>query len=542
MVKASDYILDFFSNKGVEQVFCLTGGAAAHLIESTRKSRMKTLFNYTEQACAMAADGYYRISKKPAIVLVTNGPGSTNALTGVVGAWQDGIPMIIISGQVPSSQTMGSEKRELRQLGVQETDIIKMVQNCTKYAKQIADTKTLSCELEKAWKACITGRMGPVWLDVPIDIQASHVNNDIHAAISNAERPVIIAGHGIRLANAEEQFIQFVNKLRFPVVCTWNATDLFAWSDPLYIGNPGLFGERAANIAVQEADLILVLGSRLSIPCIGYDNSKFATKAVRIMVDIDENEIFKKTMNVDCYYNGDIRDFMKLSFDTKDISSWVKTLSELKENLCVLKEPHTRVEGFVNSYDLIEELGKKLGPGDVIVTDMGTSFTCTMQALRNTGSNRLFTSSGLCSMGFGLPGAIGAWTSDPSRRVVCISGDGGFQMNIQELQTVVQNNIPLKMIVLNNGGYLAISLMQDNIFKNRFGSDVSSPDFKKIATAYGIPVVTNLNDLLCSTGPALYEVNMVRDQLLIPRVQSRRDEETGQIISGTLENMFPYKN
>lgn len=539
MVKVSDYIINFFIEKGVEQVFCVSGGAAAHLLESTRTSGIRTLFNYNEQACAMAADGYARVSKKPAIVLVTNGPGSTNTITGVVGAWQDGIPMIILSGQVPRNQTMASEPHVLRQLGVQETDIISMVKNYTKYSKQLVNIHTIPIELEKAWNAANTSRMGPVWIDIPIDIQAEQIHNDISKAISNARRPIIIAGNGIHLANAETEFIEFVNKLQFPVVCNWNATDLFAWNDPLYVGNPGLFGERVANLAIQNADLLLIIGTRLSIPCIGYDYKKFAPQAIHIMVDIDENEILKKTMKVDAYYFGNLVDFMKLNFTTQDVCEWNKQLNKLKHELSVFNEPHTRVDGFVNSYDLIQELGTKLQKGDIIVTDMGTSFTCTMQALRNTGENRLFTSSGLCSMGFGLPGAIGAWTSDTSRRVICIAGDGGIQMNIQEFQTIIQNNIPLKIIVLNNGGYLAISLMQDNIFKNRFGSDVGSPDFTKLAVAYGISIATSIDELMKTEGPVLYEVKMVPDQLLIPRVMSHRDPETGQIISGTLESMFP---
>lgn len=539
-MKVSDHVVDFFTTKGVEQVFCIAGGAAAHLLESVRKSNLNTIFNYNEQACAMAADGYARISKKPAIVLVTNGPGSTNTITGVLGAWQDGIPMIIISGQVPRHQTMAAEPQCLRQMGVQESDIITMVAKCTKYAKQIMDARTLPIELEKAWRAATTGRMGPVWLDIPIDVQAEQINNDIEALISNASRPVIIVGNGIHLANAEEQFINFTKKLKFPVVCNWNATDLFDWNDPLYIGNPGLFGERAANLAIQNADLILIIGTRMSIPCIGYDSTKFAPSAIHIMVDIDENEILKRTMNVDAYYYGDLRDFMKLDFGVSDVSDWVNVLNELKNELAVFDEPHTRVDGRVNSYDLIQNIGSKLEPGDIVVTDMGTSFTCTMQALRNTGANRLFTSSGLCSMGFGLPGAIGAWASDPSRRVICIAGDGGIQMNIQEFQTIIQHAIPLKIIVLNNGGYLAISLMQDNLFKNRFGSNVGSPNFSDLARAYGIKVANSLDELLATPGPVLYEVSMVRDQLLIPRVASHRDPVTNQIRSGNLETMFPF--
>lgn len=552
-MKVSDYVVQFFECQGVEQVFCVSGGAAAHLLESMRTSSMKTIFNYHEQACAMAADGYARISKKPAIVLVTNGPGSTNTITGVLGAWQDGIPMIVLSGQVPRNQTLSSEPRSLRQLGVQECDIVTMVKHCTNYAVQV--TSNVPEILEHAWKMSTTGRMGPVWLDIPIDVQAENIdvvprridrqdctscslNHEIVDAFAESKKPLIIAGNGIHTSNSEKEFIDFVKRVGAPVICTWNTTDMFHWEHPLYVGNFGIFGERCANLAVQNADCILVLASRLSIPCTGYDSSKFAPNAKIIMVDIDENEIFKRTMKSTHQYIGDVKDFIKQFNVTVSVPDWIECVQKWKHDLSVFDEPHTRTPGFVNSYDLIQELGTYVNENDIVVTDMGTSFTCTMQALRNHG-NRLFTSSGLCSMGFGLPGAIGAWAANKSRRIICIAGDGGFQMNLQELQTVIQYKIPMKIILLNNGGYLAISLMQDNLFKNRFGADVSSPDFSAIAHAYGIQTVDTLAECLSSTDCALLHVNMVRNQLLIPRVMSYKDPVTNQIKSGTLEKMFP---
>lgn len=567
-MKASDYIIKFFGAKGVSQVFCVAGGAAAHLLESIRTSSFCTIFNYHEQACAMAADGYFRVSKKPALVLVTSGPGATNLFTGVVGAWQDGVPMIVLSGQVSRNQTITSSAVPLRQLGIQETDVVPIVKNFTNYATQVNDVKNLRSELEKAWNSAMNGRMGPVWLDIPIDVQAMDVvaeelfdvtvpkrnplaiSKDVIEAIARARRPLVVAGHGIHLSNYENEFTEFIRKYNFPVVCTWNATDLFPWSDPLYMGSLGLFGERAGNLAVQNADLLLVIGSRLSIPCVGYNRSDFAPKAIRIMVDLDSNEINKKTLDIHHSYTGDLRDFISQLVSVATPGSyddWFRILTNWKEKYPVLLEPHTRNEQTINSYDFISKLGKVI-KDDVIVTDMGTSFTCTMQSLRNNGSNRLFTSSALCSMGFGLPGAIGAYMADLQRRVICIAGDGGMQMNIQELQTLVTYNLPIKIIVLNNNGYLAISLMQDNLFGKRFGADMPSPDFTKLAQAYGIQShklnilsdTDRLADILSEPGPALIEVNMTRDQLMIPRVMSRRDEETGQIVSGRLDAMFPY--
>jgi acetolactate synthase I/II/III large subunit len=576
MIKASDYIIKFLELNGIDTAFSVSGGAAAHLMDSVVSSNIKTYHNYHEQACAMAADAYARIANKPALVLVTNGPGSSNTITGVLGAWQDSVPMIILSGQVPTHQTLNSQSVKLRQLGLQEANIVSMVEHCTKYAVQVNNISDIPSILEEAWTMSTSGRMGPVWIDVPIDIQAEPLdesllrrldksvsekdfNNDITCVvelIGKASKPLFIAGNGIHLSQCEEDFLKLVKSASIPVVATWNATDLFNYKDNLYVGNFGLLGERAANFAIQEADLIISFGSRLSIPCTGYNTKEFAKNAHKVVIDIDANEINKTTLKIDTPIIADLKEFvskLKLATFKTNCEVWKEHLANLKTKYCIIKEPHTRVEGFINSYDFIEEFSLSLRNNDVIVTDMGSSFTCTMQALRNSGSNRLFTSSALCSMGFGLPGAIGAYAADPSQRVICIAGDGGFQMNIQELQTIVHNNIPIKIIILNNDGYLAISLMQDNLFnKRRFGADrdsgVSAPDFCKLSLAYGIPsaklnnmqeVKKNLSLLLDKEGPMLIEINMVRDQLMIPRVQSKRDKD-GKIISGSLDVMFPF--
>ena len=573
-IKVSDFIIKLLEQKGVDTAFCITGGAAAHLMESLRTSNIKTYHNYNEQACAMSADGYARIAKKPALVLVTNGPGSSNAITGVLGAWQDSVPMIVLSGQVPRHQTMSAEPGVIRQLGLQEADIVSMVKHCTNYATQLTLTQTIRHEVDKAWHIATTGRMGPVWLDIPIDIQSEIIETDdqleffapaavtvlpdlsvLEAEISAAQKPLIVAGNGIHLANAELEFLQLVDRLQIPVVATWNAKDLFETDDDLYVGNFGLLGERAANFAVQEADLLIILGSRLSIPCTGYNSKDFAPNARKIMVDIDPNEIHKHTVKIDYPIVADVKEFIKLllTADTPLRLKWKDTVNQWKNRFPVNGESHVRAKGYVNSFDFIQQLGYKLREDDVVVTDMGTSFTCTMQALKHTGRDRLFTSSALCSMGFGLPGAIGAYTANPNNRVICVAGDGGFQMNLQELQTVAHNKLPIKIILLNNAGYLAISLMQDNLFGgNHFGADagsgVSNPNFIKLADAYGIPahklktlddVKNNLGYLLDQPGPVFIEVNMVRDQLLIPRVQSKKDLG-GKIISGSLDAMFPF--
>lgn len=573
LIKVSDYIISLLEQKGVDTAFCITGGAAAHLMESLRTSNIKTYHNYNEQACAMSADGYARIAKKPAMVLVTNGPGSSNAITGVLGAWQDSVPMIVLSGQVPRHQTLAAEPNPLRQLGLQEADIISMVKHCTNYAHQLTLVQTIKHEVDKAWHLATTGRMGPVWLDIPIDLQSEMIDPteqldyfsqptkstiplpEIIAEISQARKPLIIAGNGIHLANAECDFLQLVDHLQIPVVATWNAKDLFDSDNDLYVGNFGLLGERAANFAVQEADLLIILGSRLSIPCTGYNSKDFAPNARKIMVDIDANEIHKHTLKIDYPVVADVKKFIQelIGVDTPLKVKWKQTVNQWKDRFPIDQESHVRAPGYVNSFDFIKQLGYKLRDDDVVVTDMGTSFTCTMQSLKHGGRDRLFTSSALCSMGFGLPGAIGAYAANPNNRVICVAGDGGFQMNVQELQTVAHNNLPIKIILLNNAGYLAISLMQDNLFGGqRFGADsasgVSNPNFIKLADAYGIPshklktlddVKNNLGYLLDQPGPMFIEVNMVRDQLLIPRVQSKKDAN-GKIISGSLDAMFPF--
>ncbi len=573
--KASDYLFEMLKSRGVETVFCVTGGASAHLMESARISGMQTVHCYHEQACAMAADAYARIKKKPGLVLVTNGPGASNTITGVLGAYQDSIPMIVISGQVPKAQTIAQSGRPLRQFGVQEADITRVVAPITKYCTTITDSSNFSAIVEEAWTAATTGRMGPAWLEIPLDVQAemidpsitkltnqptNHQNfriEEVIKALSISRRPVIVAGAGIHLANCENVFLDLVRHLGIPVVSTWNASDLFSHNDPLYAGNFGLLGERAANFAVQHADLLLILGSRMSIPNIGYATALFSPESTKLMVDIDPDEMFKKSLSIDLRIEADLAGFIPslLARASKvGYKRWAQLVKEWKNRFNVFNEEHLRSESAINSYDFIKAISGQLLAGDVVVTDMGTSFTCTMQSLRNTGNNRLFTSSACCSMGFGLPGAIGASFADRSRRVICIAGDGGFQMNIQELQTIVHHHLPVKIFVLNSNGYLAISLMQDNLFQgNYFGSNpksgVSAPQFLRIGEAYGITsfkidspdkfTSQALAAIMATDGPVLTEVIIPPNQLMIPRVQSLRSEE-GKFISGSIDQMFPY--
>ena len=485
--------------------------------------------------------------------------------------------MVIISGQVPVNQSLGSLNNiKLRQLGVQECDIIDMVKGITKYAVQVTDPKTIPYHIAMAYNEATTNRMGPVWLDIPLDVQSALIepeefiiNNSFKTTDYNIEnivniilhskRPLIITVNGIHLSKTEHYFKILKDKLKIPVISTWTSKDLMDHNDPLFVGNFGLLGERAANFAVQNADLLLVLGSRLSIPNVGYQSHLFSPNSVKVMVDIDENELNKPTIKIDYPINEDLNNFfinILPLLQNKSIPNWGEWINKTqswKSKYPVFQPEYKTNTNRINSFYFMEVLSDKLTDNNVIVTDMGTSYTCTMQSLQMNGNNRLFTSSACCSMGFGLPGAIGAHFGDLSKNIILVAGDGGLQMNIQELQTIIHNKIPLKIFLLNNNGYLAISLMQDNLFKGKYigsnlESGVSNPNFIKLADAYGFKTYTfnnnielekGIDEVLNTEGPVLCEIMMVENQLLIPRVQSSKDE-SGKIISNSLENMFPY--
>jgi len=578
-MKVSDYIFKFLKSKGIDTIFSVSGGAAAHLLNSAHDEDFTFVCNYHEQACAMAAEGYAKMAGKPACVLVTNGPGSSNTITGVLGAYQDSVPMIIISGQVPVNQSLSAAPVKLRQLGVQECDIIQMVSSITKYAKQITTAESVEMELEKAYHLSTSGRMGPVWLDIPLDVQSAQMEpsydtqlpetiypsydiTDVLRALKAAKKPVIVTGNGIHLSNTEKLFHTVKNLLNIPVISTWTSKDLMSHDDPVFVGNFGLMGERAANFAIQRADLLLILGSRLSIPSTGYRTDLFSPNSTKIMVDVDVNEMHKHTINIDYPIHDDLKNFFPAFIAAvqnenalPNWNAWLQVTQEWKQKYPVFQEEYAYIPDRINSFYFMEVLSRKLRDDHVIVTDMGTSYTCTMQSLQMTGKSRLFTSSACCSMGFGLPGAIGAYYANPKKSIILICGDGGLQMNLQELQTVIHNKIPIKIFVLNNNGYLAITLMQDNLFGGKYvgsnsNSGVSAPDFTKIADAYGIPtysfhnnndLLNGINSVLDCDGPALCEISMIENQLLIPRVQSTKDS-TGKIVSSGLENMYPYLN
>ncbi len=583
VVKISDYIASTIADMGVRHVFAVCGGGAMHLVDSFGGcDRLEYIATHHEQAAAMAAEGYARIAGGPGAALFTSGPGGTNAITGVYGAWVDSIPTIFVSGQV-TQDTLIAETG-LRQFGIQEGNIVELVKPITKYAVTVTDPQTIRYHMEKACHLATTGRPGPVWIDVPLDVQSKLVNPDelpgfvpeeTEASCSShvlkglvaecadmlaqAERPVLIFGYGVRLSRAEDALRDLASRLQIPCVSSWTTSDIIPHADENYVGRSGIMGDRAGNFAVQNADLVLIVGSRMSIPKVGYNYKLFARAAKKIMVDIDAVELKKPSLRPDLPICADAGQFLrvllaKIEADGTSLSidAWRSRCKQWKAKYPVCLPEYRDNKDKVNSFYFVDRLSEKLGADAAVVTDMGTSFTCTMQTFRPKFGQRLFTSSGFASMGFGLPGAIGACFARGRRQTILITGDGGLQMNIQELQTVVENQLPLTVFVLNNEGYLTIKLMQQNHFGRYIGSDPSSglscPDIIKLARAYGIAAERigdqstldrRLDDVLAQRGPYICEIMMPPEQALIPRVSSLKLPD-GRIISKPMEDLYPF--
>lgn len=583
LVKFSDYIFSFIAELGVKEVFAVCGGGAMHLVDSLGKNEnLKYIATHHEQSAAMAAEGYARISGKPGVALVTSGPGGTNTITGVCGAWIDSIPTIFISGQVTTDTLI--KDTGLRQFGIQEADIIKLIKPITKYAVTITDPTTIKYHLQKALYLATHGRPGPVWLDVPLDIQSKIINHKELIAfnpdelkvksnrhllksqvakclklLKKAQRPVLISGYGIRLAKAEKEFRALVERLKIPIISSWTTSDLIPTNHKFYIGRSGIMGDRASNFTVQNSDLLLIIGSRMSIPQVGYNYTTFAREAKKIIVDIDDVELKKPSLKVDIPIKADAKEFLleilaqlKETEMTLQVNKWIKKCQQWKvEYPVVLPEYRKNKEG-VNSFYFIDILSQKLDKDAVVVTDMGTAFACTMQTFKVKAGQRLFTSSGHSPMGFGLPGAIGACFANNKKKTIGVIGDGGLQMNIQELQTLVHYKLPIILFVLNNGGYLTIKLMQQNHFGRYVGSEPSSglscPDIIKVGKAYGIKTArisnnvqlhVKIDKVLARPGPFICEIMMPANQPLIPRVSSLKRPD-GTIISKPLEDLYPF--
>jgi acetolactate synthase I/II/III large subunit len=582
MMRASDYISQALSDFGVKHVFMLTGGGAMFLNYSIGNNpNIEVIFNHHEQASAMAAEGYARITNKPGVLNVTTGPGGINALNGVYGAYTDSIPMLIISGQTKRETYIRTyDLPNLRQLGDQEVDIISMVRGITKYATTITDPQTIRFHLEKAWHLCQSGRPGPCWLDIPIDVQSSQVDElqmegfasfskveaapaslsnsvtEVLARLKVAERPVILAGSGVRISDQVNEFLDVAHTLGLPVTTGWTH-DIIASDDSLFCGRPGTIGTRGGNFAVQNSDLLLILGSRLNVRQTGYAWSSFARAACKIWVDVDAAELNRPTVKPDFPIHADLRDFfkeMKLQLDGWDssrFSSWLAWCRERDQKYPAVLPKHRTFDGRINPYHFIGTLFEKLDQDAIVVTGNATACIVSFQTAKIKMGQRLFSNSGSASMGYDLPASIGAAVAGHGRQVICLAGDGSLQLNIQELQTVVHYQLPIKIFVLNNDGYLSIRTSQKGFFGNTVGegpqSGVSFPDSMKLASAYGIPAwrldtadfSSQLSQILSAPGPGLCEVMLDPQQGFEPR-QSSRQLPDGRIVSAPLEDMFPF--
>jgi len=578
-VKLSDYIFDFLEQKGIKDIFAISGGGAMHLIDSIGKNEnLNYVASHHEQAAAMSSEGYARIKGLPGVCVVTSGPGGTNTSTGVIGAWIDSIPMIVISGQV-TSDTL-SQGTKLRQFGIQECNNTLYAKEYTKYAVTVTDPKSIKYHLEKAYYLATHGRPGPVWIDVPLDVQGQIIEletlagyeapeiedqqldslAEIISSIKNAERPVIIYGYGVRLSQAEEELIRFIEMTKIPVISSWTASDMVPTEHQYYVGRSGIMGDRAGNFAVQNSDLVVIIGSRMSIPQVGYNYQLFAREAKKIMVDIDIQEMNKPSLDIDIKVESDIKAFLNQFFvyveQNNEIFTrkewWIEKTVYWKKTYPVCLPEYKDEKDYINSFYFIDYLSSKLSNNAVVVTDMGTSFTCTMQTFKTKKGQRLFTSSGHASMGFGLPGVIGACIANDRKQTIGIDGEGGLQMNLQELQTIETYQLPIVLFVINNDGYLTIKSMQQNHFGRLVGSDPSSgvkcPDMEKLSQAFGLPYVKlsnhdelhdKLDDVLNTQGPIICEIMMNPTQPLIPRVSSMKLPD-GRVVSKPMEDLYPF--
>lgn len=579
-MRVADYIFKKLADWGTRHVFLVTGGGAMFLNDALGKEkRIDYVCNLHEQACAIAAEGYARITGAPGVVCVTTGPGGTNALTGVSGAWLDSIPMIVISGQIKRATCMASyPELKLRQLGDQELNIVDVVRPITKYAAMIRRPEDIAYELEKAWHLSQQGRPGPVWIDVPLDIQGAEIDeNALHhycgqedlssgnmqmeevlAAFSKARRPVIVAGIGVRHGKGENTLLALAEKHKIPILTSISGVDLISSDHPCFFGRPGIMGERAANFIMQNSDLLLVIGTRMGLRVAGYAYDKIAREAYRIMVDVDENELKKPTFRPHLGVQADAGEFLlelarRMPEEWTPSDEWLEYCRNMKERFPVVTAQHRAVKDFVSSYVLPELISGMCRNDSVIVTGNGTAYTSTFQAMPLKKGMRMFANQGCASMGYGLPAAIGAAFAGNGREVLCLTGDGSLQMNIQELQTVRNYDLPLKLFVYNNGGYLSIKLTQRAFFEGRLvGSDSSSgivlPDLEKIAAAYGIPFERLSNNeeakeklpaVLNTKGPCIIEVMTDPWEQLGPKAASKRLAD-GTMISAPLEDLAPF--
>lgn len=589
--RLADYVADFLTEHGVTDCFSVVGGGAMHLNDALGHHKgLKVTYNHHEQACAIAAESYARLNNKIAAVVVTTGPGGTNAITGVVGGWLDSIPMLVISGQVRYDTTARYAEQftdglKLRAVGDQEYDIVKAAKHFTKYAVMLEDPNRIKYELEKAWRIATSGRPGPVWLDIPVNYQGAYIETEtltgfsgeienlppktdikvirnIIERIKNAERPVIYAGGGVRLSGAFSVFRKVIEKLNVPIVTYWNSIDLIETDNPLYVGRGGNMGDRAGNFAVQNSDLLIAIGTRISIRQTGYDFKTWARGAYVVMVDADRAEMKKHTIHVDLPIWADAEEFLSSldSYLGKEKvfknNLWLEACNKWKQRYPVVTENQkSSSSDLVNVYAFIDALSAALPENSLTAVSNGACCVAGHQAYVIKHGTRFIINNAVASMGYGLPAAIGLCISANNHTTVCLEGDGSIMMNLQELQTIVTNNLPVKIFLINNKGYHSIRITQNNLFsehtKTGIGEesgDLSFPEFKKIAEAFGYPYFcaksnAELNSVINQTlninGYAFCEIFTDVNQVWEPKSSAKRLAD-GTLVSPPLEDLAPF--
>ncbi|MGA3091375.1 MAG: thiamine pyrophosphate-binding protein [Terriglobales bacterium] len=596
-MRLADYVMSFVAQQGVKHVFLVTGGGAMHLNDAlARCGDLTFVCNHHEQASAIAAENYSKATDNLGVVMVTTGPGGTNAITGVVGAWLDSTPMLVISGQVKRADRMyrpDGTPLGLRQRGSQEVDIVSLVGPITKYAVTIEDPQSIRYHLERAAHLARTERPGPAWIDIPIDVQAMPVEPDsmrgfdpaelsrrdpddsvadlstkvgeLIAKLNHAERPFIFAGNGVRVSGAAAAFEKLVRLLSVPVGLSWMAMDLLDDDDPLFAGRPGTVASRGANFALQNADFVLVIGTRLDPPLMGWDAHQFARGAYKTVVDIDPAELRKLEGAIDNPICADARNFIDQMLKqagsgldkSKDRSPWIQRCQEWKTRYPVVLPKH-RASGLVSVYHLAEVIGQEVGPNDRIVSgSSGSSIEVFLLAYRARKGRRVFHTARLGAMGYGIPASIGVCLASGGKKTICVDGDGGLQLNIQELATIAHLQLPIKVFVLNNQGYASIRASQTNYFGGpNIGcsseTGVTIPDYRKVARAYGLKTAViegqgegqsdlhaAVRKVLRSRGPVVCDVHIIPDEIRAPRVTSVQRAD-GSFVSKPLEDLWPF--
>ena len=588
-MKLSDYVVRFIAEQGVKHVFLVTGGGAMHLNQSLgAEAAIEPVCNSHEQASAFCAEAYAKATNHLGVCMVTTGPGGTNAATGVVGAWLDSTPVLFVSGQVKRPDRMflkDGRPQGVRQLGVQEVDIVSIVKPIAKYALTVLDPQEIRYHLEKAVHLALHGRPGPVWIDIPLDVQASPIDaatlrgfdpaeleahpGDANLAeevsrliekLNDAERPLLFAGNGIRLAHAEKEFEQLRMLLEVPTVATWCAADLVPSSDPTYVGRPGSVAARGANFALQNSDFLLAIGVRLDFAITGYAPQNLAREAHKAAVDIDAAELRKLSPHLQQPICADAKAFLaeilrqRSSIRPKDRCAWEKRCAGWKTRYPVVTEEHRKPDSKVSIFHLAEVIGTESKPGDLLVSgSSGSGIEIFLLACPTRDGQRIYHTAGLGAMGYGLPMALAVCIAGGRRRTILVDGDGGFQFNIQELETASRLKLPVKLFILNNDGYASIRASQTGYFgKPNIGCDrrtgLTIPDMSKLAAAYNIPSVAIANQrslredvkrVLAMDGPVVVDVHVIPDEMRAPRLQSYQKPD-GSMVSKPLEDLYPF--